>query len=882
MGPLRGALAHLKKRYDLDKIEILLVDDRQENLFSLEAVLACPEYQLVKMPSGDEALRYLLDNTPALILMDVQMPNLNGFETATLIRSSERTREIPIIFITAINKDEKFAHEGYEHGAVDYIYKPFDAQILKAKVAIFAEIRRQHARTARLVAVQQAATQALAEFSNIEDAVPKVLKSICQSLGWDLGTFWKLDRHSQGLRCEAEWHDPTVGSAEFITESFRKVHSKNSRLPENVWSTQTPLWINEVANENNFPRFGAAFQEGLLTAVVLPITVQDETMGLLEFYSRKKMAEDPDLMKIMGAIGSQIGQVLKRAEAYELVRASEAHKAAILDTALDCIISMNQDGKILGFNPAAEKVFKQNKQAVLGRDITETFFPPDHRLVLRRSLKHFLSRGEGPFLNKRIEILAVRSDESTFPAEIAITRVPTVEPPLFTVFLRDITQQKRNEENSAFLIEATATLSLSLHYEQTFSSLAKLAVKSLADWCAIDVVEEGKTPRSVALAHPNPEKLEIANQIQQKYPVNWEAPLGAANVLRTGKSELYTNISDELLEKATQNAEHLAMVQKLGMKSAMVVPLKARDRIFGVITFILSQPSRQYTRDDLMVAEELAQRAAIAIDNAKLYQEAQEAIRARDEFFSIASHELKTPITSLKLLLQMNQRGVNPTTGTVPPVEKLAKMLTTSLKHVDQLTHLVDDLLDVVKIRTGKFSFNFEPLNISDLVKELVERYSSAVAAAKCELELSIEPMIVGLWDRTRIEQVVVNLLSNAVKYAPGAPVKIKVNREGETARIVVQDLGPGIPAELQAKIFDRFERAIVSRKVAGLGLGLFIAKQIVESHNGTIQIKSDQGNGSTFIIDLPLTPINAIQPGGREYAGPSHANTHKLSASAH
>jgi CheY-like chemotaxis protein len=179
---------------DFDKIEILLVDDRQENLLALEAVLASPDYKLIKVNSGDEALRYLLDHSPALILMDVQMPGLNGFETASIIKGSERTREIPIIFVTAINMDERFVHKGYDHGAVDYIYKPYDAHVLRSKVAVLAEIRRHHQRMIRLVAVQKATTQSLAEASNVDEAIPRVLNSICSSLGWDLGCFWKREK----------------------------------------------------------------------------------------------------------------------------------------------------------------------------------------------------------------------------------------------------------------------------------------------------------------------------------------------------------------------------------------------------------------------------------------------------------------------------------------------------------------------------------------------------------------------------------------------------------------------------------------------------------------------------------------------------------------
>jgi PAS domain S-box-containing protein len=831
---------------NFDKIDILLVDDRQENLLALEAVLACPEYRLIKTTSGDEALRYLLDNTPALILMDVQMPELNGFETAAIIKGSLRTREVPIIFITAINKDEQFVHQGYRHGAVDYIYKPYDSYALKAKVGVFADIRRQHNRISRLVAVQRAATQALADSADVGAAISNVLKSICTSLKWDFGIFWRLDRQANLLSCHSEWHEPSGDIPHFIADSFGYRFSAGMGIPGQVWAANKALWIEDVLKEANFQRLKSASKEGIHTAVAVPVFVQDETMGVLEFYSRNIQPHDPDLVKIMSAIGSQVGQVLKGTEAYELVRISEARKAAIVETALDCIISMDHEGRIIEFNPAAEAAFGRSRSEVIGKDMAETIIPPAFRAAHRQGLKHYLATAEGSVMDQRIELTGMRSDHSEFPVELAITRVTDVDPPLFTGFLRDITERKKIENSSAFLMEASATLSSSLNYEETFSAIALLAVKSLSDWCLIDLIEEGAQVRSVAVAHLDPSKSDLADKLREKYPPDWDSLTGAPNVIRTGKSELYP-----------ENQEHLEWARELGPTSAMIVPLTARTKTLGAITFISTRAARRYTKDDLIVAEELARRAGIAIDNAKHYRDAQEAIRKRDEFFSIASHELKTPITSLKMLMQLTQRGVDLKEGTVPSAEKLSKMLSTSVKQVERLAVLVEDMLDVVKIRAGKLSFNLEQFNFSDLLKEATEQFSDALTTAKCPLELQLQPDVIGIWDRTRIEQVMVNLISNAVKYAPGSTIKIEASCQGDIVKLLVQDFGPGIPLDQQNKIFERFERAVASRNINGLGLGLFIVKQIVEAHHGTIRVISELGKGTCFIVEMPTRPLS-------------------------
>lgn len=837
------------------KTDVLLVDDRQENLLAIEAVLGSSGYNLVKTTSGDEALRYLLDHNPAVILMDVQMPGLDGFETAAIIKSNERTREIPIVFITAINKDQRFVHKGYQHGAVDYIYKPFDGYILKSKVAVFAELRRQHERTARLVAVQRAATTALGESLGVEDAIEKVLTSMCTSLGWDLGTFWKVDRRANVICCQATWHQPDVAAQAFIAWSMRARFAAGVGFPGRIWASGKALWVVDLARDDNFPRFEVEAQTPLRTAVGLPIGVQGETVGVLEFFSHRRQEEDRDLAEIMEAIGSQIGQVLKRTEAVESSRASDASRAAILETALDCIVSIDHHGNIVEFNPAAETTFGYERTNVMGKEMASIMMPSTLRASHRRGMARYLESGESRILNQRIEVKAERADGTQFPAELTIARVPDMDPPLFTAFLRDITQRKRTEENAAFLARASATLAASLDYGETFACLAELVVESLADWCAIDVMDATGQLHPVASAHPDVLKRDALDQVRRKYALDASAQSGAPLVVRTGKSEIYNRVSTDVLVKRDGNLADLALINELGMGSAMIVPLIARTRTLGAMTLVSTDPTHHYTQEDLLVCEELARRAAIAIDNAKLYRDAKDALRARDEFFSIASHELKTPITSLKMLLQIAERGLNAGGARTPSPEKLIKTLRTCNRQVDQLTHLIENLLDIVKIREGKLAFHLEEIDLSELVEELVQRYAAAFAQADCPVDMQIEPKIIGTWDRLRLEQVVVNLMSNAIKYAPGAAIKVALSEKRGNARLVIQDAGPGIPAARHGKIFKRFERGPTERNVTGLGLGLFIVKQVIEAHHGAIRLESQEGSGAAFIIDLPTTP---------------------------
>lgn len=230
-----------------------------------------------------------------------------------------------------------------------------------------------------------------------------------------------------------------------------------------------------------------------------------------------------------------------------------------------------------------------------------------------------------------------------------------------------------------------------------------------------------------------------------------------------------------------------------------------------------------------------------------------EAIFSRDEFISIASHELKTPITSLKLQLQMLQRSIDVENNKVPPAEKLAKSLEITNRQSRRLEGLVEELLDVTRARSGKLKFHFEDFDLSELIVEIAERLRHQLHEAKIELRLDLVPHTVGQWDRSRLDQVIVNLIINSIKYAPGKPVTIKTGTLEETAFFSIKDEGPGIPKEKQHLIFLRFERVTNSESVAGLGLGLFLVKQIVDGHRGEIRVESELEKGTLFTVSLPL-----------------------------
>jgi PAS domain S-box-containing protein len=417
----------------------------------------------------------------------------------------------------------------------------------------------------------------------------------------------------------------------------------------------------------------------------------------------------------------------------------------------------------------------------------------------------------------------------------------------------DIDAQKRLRERSRLFADVGVLFSESLEVERTLQSLADIVVQNLADWCVIAVAEDGKPPREAAVAHPDPGYIPVVRELFKDYPTDWSAKTGAPNVIRTGRAELYSEVPEALLQQASRDERHFRLLKELGFQSAMIVPLVARARVLGAITFISSRSGRRYMQDDMNLAVELGRRAGMAVDAAMLFEQAQKAVRARDEFMSIASHELKTPLTSLKLQAHIRAREVARGEFRKFSADKLPQLIADDEKQLNRLNRLVDDMLDITRIQSGKLTLTLEELDLNDLVKEALARLSAQVEATRSTVSFKPGPPARGRWDRFRVEQVFVNLLTNALKYGAGNPIEVGISADTGRAELTVSDRGMGIRQEDQERIFGQFERAVSADSISGLGLGLYISRMIVEAHGGRISVSSKEGQGSVFTVELPL-----------------------------
>jgi PAS domain S-box-containing protein len=427
----------------------------------------------------------------------------------------------------------------------------------------------------------------------------------------------------------------------------------------------------------------------------------------------------------------------------------------------------------------------------------------------------------------------------------------------------DVTQRKRAEQTARFLAEASAALAVLVDFDTTLQKVSSLAVPSFADWATVDLAEADGSLRRVSVSHIDPGKVQLAHEVHCRFPPDPAAPQGVWNILRTGRSEIVPEITDELLVQSVNDDDLLGIMRELGLQSYIGVPLTVRGKILGVITFINAESGHRYDRTDLAVAEDLASRAAIAIENAQLYRELRDADRRKDEFLATLAHELRNPLAPIRNSLQiLKMPRVNAAT-----VQQTRDIMERQVHH---LVRLVDDLLDVSRVMRGKIELRRERVELATVVARAVETAQPHIEVQGHRLDLSLpsESLLLDA-DPVRLAQVVGNLLTNSSKYTEAnGHIWLNARREGDQAVLQVRDDGIGIAPDMIPHVFELFVQAdhASTKAQGGLGIGLTLVKNLVEMHGGRVEAHSaGLGKGCEFTVRLPLLVQVRPQPNESE-----------------
>ncbi|HKW09309.1 MAG TPA: ATP-binding protein [Gemmatimonadaceae bacterium] len=731
----------------------------------------------------------------------------------------------------------------------------------------------------RRLLVQNAVSRALAESETVEDALPRVLSAVGTQLDWQFGAFWLLDDERQLLRCAAVWRSRDY--PEFDAATRAHTFARGRGIPGLVWQTGEAVSIKDASDVDRLPRQEIARREGLHSVFAFPVfgfPHRDEdseekssnaprrlvVTGVVELYSEQFEAPDEQLLQTATSLGFQLGVFLESRRALDAELAQRVRNAAVVEIALDCVITIDHDGRILEWNPAAERTFGHSRGAVLGRQLAETIIPPHLRDAHCRGFARFRQTGEGSLLGKRVEVEGMRADGSFFPCELAITRVPIPGTPVFTAYLRDLTGRVRMEATQQLLLRASNVLISSVDSERMLCELSRVVVPTFADWYAVDVVEEDQTIRRVETMHRDPGKTGDARVLADRYANRPESQYGVRAVIRSGRSELVTEVTEEMLADMTPDDEHRRLVRALGLRSFIVVPLRGRERIFGALSFVTAESGRRFDQHDLEVAEELAIRAAQAIDNSRLFAEAeesrrllaeqatqlQEANRAKSQFLAAMSHELRTPLNAIMGYAQLLDVGIH---GSVN-AEQQADLgrIQRSSQH---LLGLINDILNYAKVESGRLEYDIKSIRLDQAVASVEELVAPLAAAKRITYSVRSDcPGASASADPEKLRQILVNLLSNAFSYTlDGGSVDVCCSTLDTNVLIEVRDTGVGIPADKLEAIFEPFvqvDRAYAGQR-QGTGLGLAISRDLARGMGGELTVRSEPGKGSVFTVRL-------------------------------
>ncbi len=559
--------------------------------------------------------------------------------------------------------------------------------------------------------------------------------------------------------------------------------------------------------------------------------------------------------------GRIFGAVLVFRDATKERRAADARErlAAIVEYSSDAIIGENVDGVITTWNEGAQHLFGYSAAEAIGKSI-QLIVPPELRQQVADEAAR-IRRGEK---TDYIDTVRQHKDGRRIDVSTHISPIRDNEGEVVGAakVAHDISERRRAERVSQFLAGVTAELATLVDYQSTMQRVARLAVPFFADWCIVDMLDSQGQIRHVAHAHADPGKEPLLKELVERVPLDWNSPALSVQALRASQPQMLMEIPPALLNTIAPAPQQRKLIEDLAPRSACSAPIIIRGTPVGSLNFVTAESGRRYSPADCDLAAELARRAAVAIENAQLYQEVKEAQRQKDDFLAMLAHELRNPISAIQFANELAK------------VDGAARAESNEVidRQVSNLSRLIEDLLDVSRITRDKIELRREYVDAATIVRRAVATAEPLIKSRKHTLtvETGHEPLPLFV-DPTRAEQILVNLLTNAAKYTPeGGQIAVQAQAADGSVVLRVKDTGLGIPPAMLPRVFELFTQLDPSldRAQGGLGIGLTVVRKLVELHGGSVSVASEgPGKGSEFTVRLPLAEPPKTAPDGKPAA---------------
>jgi PAS domain S-box-containing protein len=679
----------------------------------------------------------------------------------------------------------------------------------------------------------------LLRFRSIEETVPAVIAIVARSLPLRSAIFVL----TMGPPCTLEFQAEGGHPRELREARAHAAQSFGALVPaQSVPAFAVPAVTRLPPLPLPLSRMGAAQRRFVLCPLIVN---RGAIFGALQLECATAL-DDVELT-FVNAVVDQLATAVERDAVDQALRTSEAKLAGIMSMAADAIITVDEQMQIVMYNEGAERIFGWTLAEVTGKPV-EMLLPSRFADAHRGHVRAFHgSTDTARKMGARLpEIFGRRKDGAEFPAQAAISKLNVDGAWLFTVILRDITEQRRVESDKAFLAEVSAALGQTLDNERTLSNVARFAMHGVADFCVIEFMDERGELRRLEVVSEDPDKADLALALK-RYALDRDQPHLSSSILRENKPQIISHVTGDFLRSIAQDEQHLALFEAMGLQSIMGVPLVVGGRAQGSLIVGSCVLGRRYGPSELELLVEVGLRAALALESARLYRVAQRAVAVRDDVLGVVAHDLRNPLNSIMLQATLfRRRGVEPERRQRNPGEVIERA-------AQRMNRLIQDLLDVTSIEAGHLSIERACFPVRQIIRDLLESQQPMASAQALDLRLDDTETCLEVWaDRERLFQMLENLVGNAAKFtARGGHINVGARAQGGGVLLWVADTGTGIAAADLPLLFDRFWQVRKAER-RGAGLGLAIVKGLVESHAGRIWVESVLGSGTTFFFTLP------------------------------